>query len=191
MEEQKPTQETHPGAESTPAAGGNEAVTTTGGLTLEEINAITGRDYKDLETAKSSIKEMQQMAGKAADLEGKIKTLQDMPKTDEELRSKVAELSQAVEQNKLETFFAKNPDHADNRSLLERLAVSYGDISKAMESPEYKSVLEAQTVAKESQSKRTVADPSGRVGQAKPDTMPEPGDTTAAAEYVAQRFFAK
>tara|TARA_R100001230_G_C5659487_1_gene164212 strand:- start:357 stop:947 length:591 start_codon:yes stop_codon:yes gene_type:complete len=192
--EQKPTQETHPDASLEKAAGGNEAVTETAVDPLAVINEITGRDYKDLDTAKESIKDWQSEASKAQNLKKEVDTLKNAPKTDEELRALVAQLQGQVNQNTVDTFFAENKDHAANRSLLEKIAKADGStVADAVNSAEYKSILDAQKTANEVQSKRTVADTNNRVAQpeAQGQEMPKPGDRVAAGAFVANQFFKK
>ncbi len=191
--EQKPTQEAHPDASLENAAGGNEAVTETTVDPLAVINEITGRDYKDLDTAKKSLKDMQAEASSAGNLKQEIETLKSAPQTDEELAKTVAELQAQIATNTTDAFFAQNQDHAANRSLLEKIAkADHITIAEAINSAEYKSIFEAQTVADSAQSKRTVADTNNRVAQPETkDEMPKPGDRAAAGAYVTDKFFKK
>lgn len=188
--EQKPTQETHPGESQLNASGGDEAVTETAVDPLAIINEATGRNYKDLDTAKASIQEMQREASQKQNLQTQLDQAKEAPKTDEELRAVVAELSQQVNQNKADTFFAQNPDHESNRALLEKIAKADGiSIAEAVNSETYKPVFEAIQTASEVQSKQTIATPNNRVNTPKTDELPAVGDKDAAGRYVVDKFF--
>lgn len=175
---------THLGDESTPSASGDEAVTVTetNGLTLEDINALTGREYKDLESAKKSIKEWQAEASRAH---------QKPP--EKEPGETNTDYEQRIKQLEVENFFARNQDHEGNRSLLEKIAKADGiSLAEAIDSPEYKAIYETQTSVKENQSRRTVVESNNRVTQGTPQE-PDPsefvGNPEAAARYVRQKFF--
>lgn len=189
--EQKPTQETHPGESQLNASGGDEAVTDTAVDPLAIINEATGRDYKDLETAKQSIKEMQKEASQKQNLEAQLSAAKEAPKTDEELRAVVANLTQQVNQNQTDTFFAQNPDHSSNRALLEKIAKADGiTVAEAVNSDTYKPVFEAMQTASEVQSKQTIATPNKRTSQpAGSNELPQAGDKAAAGQYVVDKFF--
>ena len=185
MENKEPTQETHPDAESTPAAGGDEAVETQTGLSLEDINAITGRDYKDLDTAKESLVEMQKMASKAA------QKPEPVEKAPDESR---AEYEERLANLEAENFYARNQDHEQNRSLIENLAKGSGKSrAEVLASEEYKSIFEAQQSVAKNQTKRTVADSNNRVNQPAQDEDLSSvlGNKHKSAEYVANKFFKK
>jgi len=190
--EQEPTQEAHSEASHVNAADGNEAVTEAVDP-LKVINEVTGREYKDLDSAKESLKEMQKEASSTGNLKKEIETLKSAPQTDEELRAVVAELTNKVRANETDNFFTSNPEHASNRSLLEKIAKADGvSLSEAVASSEYQAIAEAQSTVKETQSMRTVADSNARVAQSQGDEgPPAAGDRRAAADYVTQNFFKK
>lgn len=169
---------------------GDEAVSNADALTLSEINEITGKQYKDKSTALKSLKDMSSQAGKAADLEGKLKKAESEPSSTED---EIKALKEQIAQNQTDMFFAENPDHKSNRELLEALAVKHGvSVREAADLDSYKSLQESLKAGKEAQSKRTVADSNKRVSS---DTKEEErykeaiGDRQKAASYVTEKFF--
>lgn len=150
-------------------------------LSLAEINEITGMEYKDKETALKSIKDMKSQAGKAADLEGKIKAAKADPESTNE---DVASLREELNQTKLEVFYSQNPDV--NKELVETIAKANGiSPQEAINTDLYKN-----TVAKEPE-KRTVAASNSRVAQPANDFNPKDhaGDADALAKHVAENYF--
>ena len=116
-------------------------------LTLAEINDLLGKQYKDKATALKSLKDMSSMAGKAADLSGR--------KDDQEVSSLKAE----IEAIKLESWFARNPEHEGNRKILEALAKANNtSIEKAAELEEYQALVKPTSKPE----KRTVVDSKNR-----------------------------
>lgn len=188
--EQKPTQETHPDSSQLNASGGDEAVTEQAVDPLALINEVTGREYKDLDSAKESIKEMQRQASQKQNLAAELEKAKATPKTDEELRAQVEQLTQAMAQNQSETFFATNPDHSANRTIIEDIARARGiTAAEVVGLPEYQTIHDAQKTASEVQSKKTIADSNNRVAQpSSQDDMPQPGDKQAFGRYVAENF---
>lgn len=157
METEHLTSETQPSAESTPAVGGDEAgsqapSSTEGGdnLTLAELNELLGKQYKDKATALKSLKDMNSMAGRAADQSGK----------------KDVELAKRLEALEIENFYARNPEHEANREILEAFAVQHNiSVKEAAELDVYKKFAKKGT----SDQKRTVMD-------SKPRTQPVSSD---------------
>ena len=166
-------------AHVTEPAGDEAESVATDSLTLAEINEITGMSYKDKETALKSIKDMKSQAGKAADLEGKLK--QAASDGDD---AKYRELQEQLNQTKLEVFYSQNPDV--NRELAETIAKANGiDVREAVNTDLYKN-----TVTKEPE-KRTVATSNNRVAQpAKDDFNPKDhaGDADALAKFVTEKY---
>ena len=149
-------------------------------LSLAEINDITGMSYKDKETALKSIKDLKSQAGKAADLEGKLKNLptDNNGKTDD---SAYNELKEQLNQLQNDNFYTKNPDA--NRDLVETIAKANGmSREEAMQTELYKNTVAAPE-------KRTVASSNNRIAQPSSDDFnpaDHAGDATALADYVAK-----
>lgn len=188
-QEENPTEVPQVEAESTPAATGDEAVSDANSLTLEEINNLTGKQYKDKETALKSIKDMSSQAGKAADLEGKLKeALESGTETPDDVVKKLRDELRATQED---VFFANNPEHKENRKILEGIAKAEGvSLADALNSDVYKEVFEAKKIAKESQSKRTIASSKNRQAPAKQEDVNDVlGDPDKSAEFVVNNFF--
>jgi len=95
METEDQTEETQVESSQLNDAAGDEAESVaTDSLSFAEINELTGKDYKDKDSALKSIKDMSSMAGKAADLEGKLKKKEESLSPDEELSAVKEQLSQ-------------------------------------------------------------------------------------------------
>jgi hypothetical protein len=184
-----PTEDTQAGAESTPAAVGEEAVSTSAeSLSLEELNQLTGLNFNSKESALKSIKDMQSHAGKVSDLEGRLKQLEQTP---EERDSERDERIKALE---LDNFFARNQEHEENRTLLEKIAKADNiSVAEAINTNEYQSVFQSQQSAQAIQSKRTIAESNNRVTQGETNNEPSidefRGNPEKAADYVREKFF--
>lgn len=194
-ETEQPTQETHLEESQLNSASGAEAEsvatdtsTTTDSLSLDEINKITGRDYKDKDSALKSIREWQSQAGKAADLEGKIKAAQADPKTPDEavnaLQEQLSSLNQKLEQSEAENFFNSNEEYSTNRALIEKLALADGvSFAEVVESDVYKSVTKEPE-------KRTVAASNNRQSATSKEFNPKDhaGDAKTLAKFVTENY---
>lgn len=182
MEEQTtetPTEGTQADESQLNSAAGTKAESATDSLTLAEINEITGMSYKDKDSALKSIKDMKSQAGKAADLEGKVKAAQADPNTSNEL---LAKLQDELNQTKLEVFYSKHPDA--NKELIETIAKANGiSPQEAMESELYKNTVTAP-------SKRTVADSNNRVASGGTDKQfdPKGKHVDEIADFVAKTY---
>lgn len=188
------TDDTQVDASQLNAAAGDEAESLADNLTLAEINALTGKDYKDKGAALKSIVDMSKQAGKAADLEGKLKAYEQAKSetSDDQTTDEVATLREEMAAMKTDQFFAQNPDHAENRDLLEALAFKNNvSLREAVELPAYKGVMD-KIAAPE---KRTVAASNNRVSSTPAeDPISEAvksGDRMAMAKAVTDAFITK
>lgn len=181
METENQTNETQVDDSQLKSAAGNEAVSTPEVFTLEELNAITGKTYKSKESALKSIKDMNSMAGKAADLIGNDKKSGE---TKAEYEGRIAALEQ-------ENFLARNPQHEANLELLQTLAKGAGvSLKEAAELPAYVKVLES--TQQSNLNKRTIASSNTRVAQPTETTVKDVfGDAQKSGEYVVENFFKK
>lgn len=129
-----------------------EDTTGTEGFSLDELNAVLGKNFETKDAALKSIKDTQSFVGKKSE---------DVEK---ELKDK-GYLSREDLENEL--FFRDNPDHADNKALLEALAAKEGTTLKAAsESDAYKGIYEKAANYEKSESKKSVLNPSPRLKQA-------------------------
>lgn len=179
MDTENQTEETQVDASQLNAAPGNEAVSTPEVFTLEELNAITGKTFKTKESALKSIKDMNSMAGKAADLIGNDKKASE---SQIEYEKRIAALEQ-------EAFLARNPQHEANLDLLQTLAKGAGvSFKEAAELPAYLAVL--QQTQQVNSSKRTIPSPTNRVAPPQEDNVNDVlGDPMKSAEFVVKKFF--
>lgn len=189
---ENPTEETQTEESQLNSAVGNEAVSeatdSDSSLSLAEINEITGMSYKDKATALKSIKDMKSQAGKAADLEGKIKAAQNNPNTSneevQELKEQLNQLSEQLSTSEKNSFFNGNDEYAANRELIEKLAKADGiSVQDVVASDMYKNVVKQPE-------KRTIAASNNRQAQSSSDFNPNDhkGDATALAKYVAETY---
>lgn len=153
-------------------------------LSLAEINELTGKNYKDKETALKSIKDMSSQAGKAADLEGKLAKAKEAVGNGE--NPEVAELREQLNQLQQDAFYSQNPEV--NRALAETIAKANGITpQEAIATDLYKNTVAAPD-------KRTVAQSNSRVASPKSDEFnpaDHAGDADALAAYVHKNFIAK
>lgn len=179
METENQTEATQVDESQLNSATGDEAVSTPEVFTLEELNAITGKTYKSKDSAIKSIKDMNSMAGKAADIIGNDKKAG-------ESKAQYEERIAALEQD---NFLARNPQHEANLELLQTLAKGAGvSLKEAAELPAYLKVIESTQQA--TQSKRTIPSSNSRVAlPSEPKPEDAYGDPLKSAEYVVNKFF--
>ena len=189
---ENPTDDTQVDASQLNATTGDEAESVVDSLTLAEINELTGKDYKNRDSALKSITDMSKQAGKAADLEGKLREALEQPKEDAVAAtpdSEVESLKQTVVSLQEDSFFAQNPSHAENRDLLKALAKAENtSLIDAVNLPAYKNVMDK---LESTPQQRTVAASNNRVAQpSNTDFNPaeHAGDATALAKYVNDKF---
>lgn len=185
-------EETHAEASQLNAPAGNEAESVaTDSFSLEDLNKITGRTYKDKETALNSIREWQSQAGKVADLEGKLKTAKADPDTPNsevaELKAQLDALNEKLTISERESFFNSNEEYTANRTLIEKLAKADGITPAEVVASEDYQKLVAQPA------KRTVAMPNNVQPATQKEFNPadHAGDADALAKHVAENFILK
>jgi len=146
-------------------------------MTLGEINELLGKEFKDLETAKKSIKDTQSFVGKKAN---------DVA---EDLKDK-GYMSEAEFENKM--FFRDNPEHADNQALLEAIAVKEGvSLVEASKNDAYTKLFDGAKNYEESQSLKSVLNPNPRLQEATEKStqvkdLADAGNAEAAANLAAK-----
>lgn len=137
------------------------------GMTLDEINTMTGRNYKTLEDAQKGIKETYNYVGEAGK---KTDAAVDPDKfmTREEFQAK--------------EFFRDNPEHAKNKDLINELSKSQGlPPDKVVETELYKSTAARLSVADKVEDTRSTITSNPRLGIVK-DTAQKASDAMEAAE---------
>jgi hypothetical protein len=127
------------------------------GLTLAELNQLTGREFPTRESALKSIKDTYSFVGqRKEDIEKEI--LGKLGGTVEKTDSVAKEL----EEMRKERFFDKNPQYAspEVRELITKLG---GNPVEVVESPAFKAVFEKVQGYEESQKLKTVLDSNPRL----------------------------
>lgn len=121
-------------------------------ITLDELKAITGKDYPDKETALKSIKDTNSYVGKRKeDIAKEVAPVE-----------KLTVMEQTIKKLETDMWFKDNPEHAALRPIIEKM----GNPADVINTPEYKAVFEKTKGFDEFQSKRTVLDSNPRLGQA-------------------------
>lgn len=145
-------------SDALPQDGGGEAVASVveapkvEGLNLSEINAILGKNFSDVETAKKAIKDTFSYVGKKAD-----DVKQDLTK----------EGFMTREDFEKEIFFRDNPEHAKNKDVLEAIAKTKGvSLKEASSNEAYKTLYEGASNYEKSQSLKSVLEPNPRLASA-------------------------
>lgn len=126
-------------------------------LTLDEINTLTGRNYKDKETALKALKETYSMVGKV----GKIE------KEKEELNKKLMDtniIGDELKQIKDELFYTKNPQYAQYRDTISAMGVNPAEV---VEKDSFKKIFTDLSEYEKTKSAKSVLESNPRIGQAK------------------------
>jgi len=122
-------------------------------LSLEELNALLGKDFKDVETAKKSLKDTQSFVGK------KIEKAE--PKVDPTLTDKVDNLQSQLNKS---DFFRSNPqyDNKETRELIDKLGANPKEV---VEDETFKNIFEKTSAYDKSQESKSVLHNSSRLKQ--------------------------
>lgn len=116
------------------------------GMSLTDINALTGRKYDSLEAAKAGVAETYRFVGQRppAPPEGSY-----VPR----------------EEFELSEFFRDNPDHALNKNLIQDMAKARGiKPQDVVALPDYQSIAQDRKTAKEAADARSVLTSSPKLG---------------------------
>jgi len=127
-------------------------------LTLEEINNLTGRNYKDVETARKGLTETYKFVGKAGKYESEVKKLQEIVEEKDKLLG--SELTQVKET----LFYTQNPEYAPYKDIIASMGK---DAAKVVESETFKKVFEAVSQADKAKKSKSVLETNPRIGEAK------------------------
>jgi len=158
MEEQNkqdnPSEESVPGDVDVASAEGQENVADEGntGLTLEQINETTGRNYKTLDSALAGIKETVDFVGKAGQNQSK-------EAVDTNVLEELAKLRGTVEAGQ---FYTEKPEYKPYETLISKLG---DNPSEVVESEEFKAVFEKAKAGEEALDAKSVLETNPRLGQ--------------------------
>lgn len=174
---------------STPDGDGAEQ---SGSISLDELKAVLGKDFKDPASALKSIKDTYSYVGSQATYKERVSKLASALNTDEQgvlttleklmenptptNEVPVENPTQPVategfvtrDQYQEDMFFSKNPNLEEVRDILKPLKSQAGDVSwdAFLQSDQAKRVVETFTGYKEVQAKRSVLESNPRLGAA-------------------------
>lgn len=164
---------------SSEGEGQESANQSSNNVTLEQLEAITGKSYKSVDKALKSIKDTQNYVG---DLGSKVSQYEErygsLDNTDNDDSSKSDDDSGndntlTKEEYERDRWFDKNDQYEEHREVIEALAERNNvPVSEVVEMEGFKSLLESRNELQELKSKQSVAVSNNRIGQ-KSETMDE------------------
>ena len=129
------------------------------GITLEEINAMLGKNYKDKDSALKSVKDTFSYVGK------KIEAAKPMASESRDSSSdnSNSDVARQLREMKNELFYSKNSqyDTPEYRALITKMGENPADV---VASPEFKSVFEKASGYDKIQKTKTVLESNSRIG---------------------------
>lgn len=134
------------------------------GLTLENLNKTLGKDFKDIDSALSSLKETQDFVGKKGqqltEAEAKLAKAEEGK---EEAKTQAERLESLEKTNKLNQFFKDNPemDNASTKNLLDK----YADPYEAIKDDTFKSINDPILAHNKVNNVKSVIHKNSRLGQ--------------------------
>jgi len=142
-------------------------------LTLTELNAMVGRNYKDKATALKSLKETYSTVTKAGQLEQKVEKLKAQL-TDKD--SALGEIKQIKEQ----LFYTQNPQYAPYKETISAMG---SNPSEVVEKDAFKKIFVDLSEYEKTKSAKSVLVSNPRIGQAK-TKLDEAKDLSNKGKYV-------
>lgn len=132
-------------------------------LTLEQVNKLTGRDFKDLESAEKGMKDTFEYVGKAGQVKKDLETeLEGLKSGKEGDSQKVLDRMAAVEE---ELFFNSRPEV--NRDVAKMVSKAKGlSLTEVIEDDSYKELAEKIKTADETEQAKSVLQSNPRLGGA-------------------------
>ena len=121
-------------------------------LSLEDINSLLKKDFKDIETAKKSIKDTQSFVGKKMKAEDKVD-----PTTLERMDNLQSQLDNS-------NFYRENPSY-DNKETRDLIDAIGGDPKEVIEKDVFKNTFEKTSAYDKSQESKSVLHNSSRLKQ--------------------------
>ena len=121
-------------------------------LTLEQLNTVLGKDYKDTETALKSVKDTFNYVGKKRE-----DVLKDVVGNTETLTRELKEIKENM-------FYQNNPQFAEHRALISKLG---SNPEEAVSTPEFKILFEKADGFNKLQSQKSVLVSNPRLASSK------------------------
>lgn len=137
--------------------GGDNVADSKSNLSLEEINKITGRNYKDKDTALKALQNTYKMVGEA----GQIKKENETLKTAVEA---TAANTEQLKQIQTDLFYSNNPQYKPYRDTIEAMG---GVPAEVVEKEAFKKIFTDLSEFEKTKSAKSVLESNPRIGQAK------------------------
>jgi predicted lactoylglutathione lyase len=138
-------------------------------LTLAEINAHLGKDFKDVPTALKALQDTQSFVGKRReDIAAEVRAEQAAKATGDANASSGGSSSAALESDvktlQKELFYTQNPQFKDMRAVIDSMGSNPAEV---VETEAFKQVFSKVQVANEVEQKKSVVSSNSRLGQSK------------------------
>jgi hypothetical protein len=150
-------------SDAVPGESANDVVPSEGsendslvGLSLEEINSLTGRTYNDLQAAKAGLQNLASFVGKKVESQVIEKTV-----TDPEIASKVTTLEKQLQET---MFYSQNPDY-NNDDFKNMVALSGKSPAELVQTPQFKEQYAKIKAYNEIEKSKSVLQSNSRLGQ--------------------------
>lgn len=137
--------------------GGDNVADSKNNLSLEEINKITGRNYKDKDTALKALQSTYKMVGEA----GQVKKENETLKTAVEA---TAANTEQLKQIRTDLFYSNNPQYKPYR---ETIATMGGNPEEVIEKEAFKKIFTDLSEFEKTKNAKSVLESNPRIGQAK------------------------
>lgn len=206
MEEHTNNEEALAGEQGSPSSDGQSDGN--GSISLEEMNTILGRDFKDKDTALKSVKDTFGFVGKAGSYNASMKKLTaELGMNEDSILSTLKNMSENntgqpqaksdvpqvdpekfISKDKYETdmFYSQNKGYEPYREILDSLSKSQGKpLAEVVESDTFKNLYSKTTGFDEIQSKRSVLESNPRLNSAS-DKLSTSIETANEARKAAQ-----
>lgn len=157
MSDQDNQSDSFSGEDEFDSSADNENVADSNKLSLEEINNLTGRKYKDIEAARKALKTTYSMVGKVGQLERDLETL----KKNGENQSSSAD---RIKQIETELFYSNNPQYKPYKDTIQAMG---GNPAEVVEKETFKKIFADLSEFEKSKSAKSVLESNPRIGQAK------------------------
>jgi hypothetical protein len=135
------------------SSNGGESVNSPA-LTLADLNATLGKDFKDSATALKALKDTQSYVGKRRE-DIATEMLKASPNASESLASDVQSL-------KKDLFFSQNPQYKSYESLINKIGSNPADV---VNSPEFSGIFEKVKVADEVVNNKSIVNSNSRLAE--------------------------
>lgn len=142
-------------------------------LTLDELNGLLGKQFKDKSTALQSLKELNSFVGKKKE---------DIMK---EVSGNSEALSNEIKQIKENQFYSQNPDLKDYRGIISKLG---GNPEEVIASPEFKLIYDKAKGYDETVKLKTVLESNPRLAQSRDNLTKAREAVTSGNQMEAETY---